>query len=671
MLLSAAFASAADNRPQLRGIAPTPEEMYLARRWVAAKFEAPAKDLPVVGQDAAATTDPPFSFVYGGRPSAELLKTWTTERASRELDARRTEHTITYRDLATGLAIRCVAVEYHDFPSVEWTLYFKNAGAADTPLVADIQAVDTTFHRAPDGEFILHHSTGSPCTPNDYQPHATPLGPKATQRIATSGGRSTNSDMPYFNIEWPGQGVIVVLGWPGQWAAEFARDEGTGLRVRGGQELTRFKLHPGEEVRTPLAVAQFWQGDWIRSQNLWRRWMLAHNLPRPGGKPMPTAIMNCTSDFYPGMKSNAADEIKYVAAYVNAGVKLDYWWIDAGWYPCRDDWGNIGTWEPDPARYPNGLKEVADFVHSKGMKLVVWFEPERVAAGTWLAEHHAEWIHGSVLDFGNPQARDWMIEHVDKLITGQGIDLYREDHNLDPLGSWRGADAPDRQGMTEIRHVEGHLAYWDELRRRHPQMPIDTCASGGRRNDLETLRRASPLLRSDYRFEPVGTQGHTYGMALWIPYYGTGVFAGSDYVVRSHWCPWLGIGQPEPRKPGQDWTTYHRQVAQLRKVQDYFSGDYYPLTPYSLDDTVWMAWQFDRPEIGEGVVEAFRRAESPYESARFRLRGLDPDARYVVTDLDSGKSREINGGELVGSGLKVTAEERPRAIVLMYRRAAR
>ena len=87
--------------------------------------------------------------------------------------------------------------------------------------------------------------------------------------------------MPYFNIQWPGQGVIVVLGWPGQWAAEFARDEATGLRVRGGQELTRFKLHPGEEVRTPLAVVQFWQGDWIRSQNIWRRWMLAHNLPRP------------------------------------------------------------------------------------------------------------------------------------------------------------------------------------------------------------------------------------------------------------------------------------------------------------------------------------------------------------------------------------------------------
>ena len=70
---------------------------------------------------------------------------------------------------------------------------------------------------------------------------------------------------------------------------------------------------------------------------------------------------------------------------------------------------------------------------------------------------------------------------------------------MDPLSFWRDNDAEDRQGITEIRHVEGYLAYWDELRRRHPEMLIDTCASGGRRNDLETLRRAVPLLRSDFQ----------------------------------------------------------------------------------------------------------------------------------------------------------------------------
>ena len=65
--------------------------------------------------------------------------------------------------------------------------------------------------------------------------------------------------------------------------------------------------------------------------------------------------------------------------------------------------------------------------------------------------------------------------------------MYRNDFNLDPLGFWRGADAPDRQGITEIRYVEGQYAIWDELLRRGiPGCAIDNCASGGRRIDLET-----------------------------------------------------------------------------------------------------------------------------------------------------------------------------------------
>ena len=54
-------------------------------------------------------------------------------------------------------------------------------------------------------------------------------------------------------------------------------------------------------------------------------------------------------------------------------------------------------------------------------------------------------------------------------------------------------------------------------------MLIDSCASGGRRNDLETLRRAVPLLRSDYRRSSqrrCAHQCHTYGLSSWIPYYG-------------------------------------------------------------------------------------------------------------------------------------------------------
>ena len=266
-------------------------------------------------------------------------------------------------------------------------------------------------------------------------------------------------------------------------------------------------------------------------------------------------------------------------------------------------------------------------------------------------------------------ARAWLIEHIDKLITEQGIDLYRQDFNMDPLGYWRGNDAPDRQGITELRHREGYLAFWDELRRRHPNMPIDSCASGDRRNDLETLRRAVPLLRSDYRFEPAGTQGHTYGMALWIPYYGTSVGASSDYVVRSHWCPWLGIGL-DVRAKNPDWTRYHHLVAEMRTVMHYYQeGDYYPLTPYSLDNSVWMAWQFHRPDLGEGVVQVFRRAESPYCGAQFKLHGLDPAARYALTDLDvQDQTTTRTGQELLEQGLSVGITNKPAAVVLTYKK---
>ena len=116
----------------------------------------------------------------------------------------------------------------------------------------------------------------------------------------------------------------------------------------------------------------------------------------------------------------------------------------------------------------------------------------------------------------------------------------------------------DRQGITEIRHVEGYLAYWDELRRRHPGLLIDSCASGGRRNDLETLRRAVPLLRSDFQGPQnpssaemmVGNQGHTYGLSFWVPYYGTGVFYDNVYAVRSHLTPALGHRLPGRRGAG-------------------------------------------------------------------------------------------------------------------------
>jgi alpha-galactosidase len=632
-------------------------------------------DLPTpLGPVVANAGEPFFSFTYGGQPSSRLLKTWKVERAARKLDEARTEWTVVYTDPKTALRVWCVGVQYHDFPTIEWTVRFKNNGKTPTPILENIQPLDLRLARGHYGEFLLHHAVGSPCAVNDYQPLATELLPATEKKIGAAGGRPTNSDLSYFSLEAPtGSGVIVAVGWPGQWSSSWTRDAELGLRLRAGQELTHLKLLPGEEIRTPLVALQFWTGDWIRAQNVWRRWMLAHNVPKPDGKLPAPELFGCSSHLYGEMVEASEENQKAcIDRYLAEGIKIGHWWMDAGWYPVDNvGWPKTGTWEVDTKRFPRGLRAISDHAHAKGVKTIVWFEPERVHPDTWLSKNHPEWVlggtGGGLLNLGNPEAREWLTGHVDRLITAQGIDLYRQDFNMDPLASWRSADATDRQGITEIRHVEGYLAYWDELLKRHPGMFIDTCASGGRRNDLETLRRAIPLWRTDYRCEPVGTQCCTYGISLWIPLSGTGAADVDAYTFRSNMSPFTNC-LFDVRVKTLDYALLRRLTAQWCAIADGYLGDFYPLTEYSTTRDSWMAWQFDRPESGEGFVQAFRRDKCIFEVGRLRLRGLDPDARYEVSDLDADKPVTLSGRELTARGLQVTIPDQPGAVLFRYRK---
>ena len=666
-----------------------PSELTTQRAWVARVFGQTTADSVEAGNEARLASSPPFSFALNGRSSSEFLKDWNSTNLPTATPASETrvQRTRLFSDPATGLEIRMVWIEYRQFPTVEWTLFFKNTSATNSPVLSDIQALDLALGLPGKGEPVLHHQKGDDCTPDSYEPILSPMPPGTTHRFAPAGGRPTNRAFPYFNLDWQGAGLIAAVAWPGQWAATFSRDAKTkALRVQAGQELTHLVLHPGEEIRSPLIVLQFWKGNVEHAQNVWRRWMLTHNLPRNSkGELPPPMFTSCSGGFFPGLKCNEADELKFIDAFTGAGIQLDYWWMDAGWYPCGDSWPMVGTWTPDPARFPRGLKPISDRAHSKHAGLIVWFEPERVTPGTWLNDTHPEWLLGKagetrLLNLGNETARKWLTDHVDSQLTTQGIDLYRQDFNMDPLGYWRANDAPDRQGITEVRHVEGYLAYWDELRRRHPNLVIDSCASGGRRNDLETLRRAVPLLRSDYQsfdgdpgYGP-GNQGHTFGLSSWIPYYGQGVYWNERhllYSVRSSMSQGFGFCV-DIRKPGVDWETVRKIQQQWRKVARFYLADFHPLASYNLDGQAWMAWQFHEPESSEGMIQAFRHANSPFESVRLTLRDVDPTAQYAVVNLDRlADSQQLSGRVLMESGIEIRLLEKPDSAILTYSKIAK
>jgi len=633
----------------------------------------------------------PFSFQYDGKPSTDVLKRFEARSTEDAIDESRTRRELTFTDPETGLEVRCAAVIYCDFPTVEWTLFFKNKSAKETPILSEIHALNIVVEREGGEEFVLHHHKGSRATPDDFRPRATVLDEGIDVRLRSLGGRGTNGTLPYFNLQGKGKGVIAVVGWPGQWGAQFQRDATTKLSVRAGQEQTHFKLLPGEEVRSPLIVLQFYEGDPRRAQNLWRRWMVRHNLPRTKGELPPTQLVACSSHQFGEMiNANEENQKLFIDRYVEEKLGISHWWMDAGWYVNNGQWVNTGTWEVDRKRFPNSLRAITDHAHAKGLKSIVWFEPERVTQQSQLYDDHPDWLlappanpgdqlydaQWRLLNLGDPDALAWLIDRVDGLIEDEGIDLYRQDFNVDPLLFWRAHDSADRQGISEIKHVTGYLAYWDELRKRHPLLRIDTCASGGRRLDLETLRRSVPLVRSDYLFEPNGQQCHTYGIASWIPYHGTGTLIGKSaigqntsesldsYDFRSHMaCSVTACW--DMRRKDLNYDELRRLTAQLREAAPNFLGDFYPLTTYSERPDVWMAWQYDRPEEGTGVVQVFRREKNQQSMQRLLLHGLDPMARFAVRNADADTETIITGAELVENGLPVELPS-PRSAALIF-----
>ena len=133
---------------------------------------------------------------------------------------------------------------------------------------------------------------------------------------------------------------------------------------------------------------------------------------------------------------------------------------------------------------------------------------------------------------------------------------------------------------------------------------------------------------------------------------------------------WAHSGDgPCPRLPADFPFEWARKVlGQYLAIRDFFLGDYYPLTGYTRAPDAWMAYQLDRPERGDGAVVVLRRPESPYESARFPLRGLEEGATYAVKDLDAGGVRRLSGRELAGTGLPVGISSRPGSALLTYSR---
>lgn len=584
------------------------------------------------------------------------------------------------RETVPGLRIETQA--YPDQAATEWQFRLRAPEAGESPLYENLKSADFEVGFAPDAKVRLHWSKGSHSAPGDFEPKTNLLIVGDIFSLESFGGRSSDGLMPYFNLASEGGGLIVAVGWTGDWKASFELQANGKVRVIAGLKRTRFRLAPGEEVRLPSILALNYSGDWIDGQNQFRRLMLAHHTPK---NHPPMTLMPVEAGVHGIFSFNATSEEKLVQLATDiAALKLplDCYHLDAGWNEGGFPKGQ-GNPQADPIRFPNGLAPVGAAVRKTGMRFLAWFEPERAMRGTWLEREHPDWLlkpTGTpdqlryqerdgfyLLDLGNPKARQWAIDSISEEITRSGLSFYRQDFNLYPSYFWHTDEKPDEVGLREIRHINGLYAFLDELARRHPSLILDNCAAGGRRLDFEMMRRCIVLWRSDntwgHETFPQNVQAMTHGLSHWLPLHGLGTAATDDLAQRSGMgaCGGFSINYRNPKAVA----ALRKHLESYLKVRPLYTGDFYPLTPHSLDTTSWIAWQFHRSDLGESIVQAFRRPDAASDTLTVKLHGLVPHQRYEIENLDGGK--EVRTGAELMSGHAITLREKPAAAVLVLK----
>jgi alpha-galactosidase len=431
----------------------------------------------------------------------------------------------------------------------------------------------------------------------------------------------------------------------------------------------------------------------VAGHNRFRQHVLRHHCPTTNGEPAPDLLCCAT---WGGMKTK--NHLRLIETLKRHEAPFDCYWIDAGWYGAAheteeyqnlqtEDWFfHVGDWRPNRAVHPDGLKPISQAAHAAGMRFLLWCEVERaIETSPWVAEHPDYYFkrrdsttlvgrtcHWKVLNFGNPAARQAITEHIARLIEETGIDIFRQDCNVSLTACWDEQDTPGRVGISEIRYVEGLLAFWDELRRRFPHLLLDIV----QRRELASVSRGLDLSRADHEFLPhtdvIASQTAQSGVSQWTPLTGTGLpyRPGDDYVALSGLSPSFGTGifpglsdVPISVEPPADypWEWLARTLGVFRLACPFFRGDFYPLLENTVSNEHWAATQYHRTDLGAGIVLLYRRPDSPFIYARFELRGIEAGQ---VCHLD-----HATGGEprFDGRALVATLVEPRSAAVIFYR----
>ncbi len=347
-----------------------------------------------------------------------------------------------------------------------------------------------------------------------------------------------------------GDALFMHLGWSGNYSLRMERlNDGngylqTGVLLQPGELV----LKPGEQFDCPTTYVT--QGNGL-NQCTQRLHRFARNniLPNWTRKPRPVHA-NSWEAMYFDLNDNDLKSLVDAAAQVGA----ERFVLDDGWFiGRRDDTAGLGDWFVDKAVFPNGLTPLVEHVRSHNMEFGLWFEPEMVNPNSELYRQHPEWTlhysnietplarHQLVLDIARDDVSDYLFTCISDLVAEYKIDYIKWDLNRDLVL------AGDGLNPRASKQPPAVYALMKRLTDAHPNLEIESCASGGARCDFGVLANTGRIWTSD-NIDPISRATIQQGFARFFP----------PEIMGAH------VGHKQAHLTGRDTNLHTRAIVALQ-----------------------------------------------------------------------------------------------------------
>ncbi|HYL70853.1 MAG TPA: alpha-galactosidase [Candidatus Dormibacteraeota bacterium] len=502
--------------------------------------------------------------------------------------------------------------------------------------------------------------------------------------------------------------VLITHGAAGEgWYLGIEYSARTRMRLRRGHESLqgeaglnpepgpyRTRLAPRASFATAPVLLGAARGGADGAGNVLRRWVRqVLNNPRTlSDVSYPFLVSNSWGS---GMAVDSALARRMIDDAAALGMEMFH--LDAGWFR------EVGDWQPDPRKFPDGIAGVADYAHRRGLKFGLWLDWAQAATSTepgalnvadptvrdWLiadpppAWRHTEPFKGVTLDLGVPAAQAWAQRELERIVADYHLDMLEHDGYLVAQGSTR-TDHPAAppQGATRVYEDSGFVwadasnatdvsdhatrAYYEiyrRLRASHPQLLLEICNDGGRMVDFGSAAHGDYFSITD-TYDPLSNRRAFYDASYVLPPAMLESYVAESpaprienfrYVLRSGMLGWFSLMQDasrwsaEQRAAAQrEFDLYKRTLRPLIRAADLYHVSARP------DGRNWDGIEYYSKVHGRGVLYAFR-GSGPDALHRFQLRGLEPSQDYAVTFNDRVASVQVRrGAQLMSPGLALT-----------------